>query len=88
MGDSRKNGGVGARTPGLDHPWESLSADLRGIPARARQDGRMNSRVHPKYKTNYRVSNWAEYERGLVRRADVTVRLSPEAIAAWKPAPS
>lgn len=47
----------------------------------------MNSRVHPTYKTKYRVSNWAEYERGLVRRGDVTVWLSPEAIAAWKPAP-
>ena len=26
----------------------------------------MNSRVHPKYKTKYRVSNWAEYDRTLV----------------------
>jgi len=23
----------------------------------------LNSRVHPKYKTKYRVSNWAEYDR-------------------------
>ena len=28
----------------------------------------MNSRVHPKYKTKYRVSNWAEYDRALVER--------------------
>ena len=28
----------------------------------------MNSRVHPKYKTKYRVSNWAEYDRALVLR--------------------
>jgi len=46
----------------------------------------MNSRVHPKYKTNYRVANWPEYERGLVQRGDVTVWLSPEAVSAWKPA--
>ena len=45
----------------------------------------MNSRVHPKYKTKYRVQNWREYERGLVRRGDITVWLSPAAIAAWRP---
>ena len=27
----------------------------------------MNSRVHPKYKTKYRVSNWPEYERSVVQ---------------------
>ena len=46
----------------------------------------MKSRVHPKYKTKYRVKNWASYDRALVRRGDVTVWLSPEAIATWKPA--
>ena len=50
--------------------------------------GRMNSRVHPKYKTRYRVTNWREYERGLVQRGDVTVWLSPEAMDAWKAKPS
>lgn len=44
--------------------------------------------MHPKYKTKYRVSNWLEYERGLIQRADVTVWLTPEAIAAWSPAPN
>jgi len=48
----------------------------------------MNSRVHPKYKTKYRVTNWAAYERGLIQRGDVTVWLSPNAIAAWRPAPN
>ena len=48
----------------------------------------MNSRVHPKYKTKYRVANWPEYERSLVRRGDVTVWMSPDAIAGWKPKPS
>ncbi len=46
----------------------------------------LKSRVHPKYKIKYRVKNWASYDRALVRRGDVTVWLSPEAIAAWKPA--
>ncbi len=46
----------------------------------------MKSRVHPKYKTKYRVKNWASYDRALVRRGDVTIWLSQEAIATWKPA--
>ncbi len=41
---------------------------------------------HPNYKTKYRVKNWASYDRALVRRGDVTVWLSPKAIATWKPA--
>ena len=45
----------------------------------------MQSRVHPTYKTQYRVANWASYDRALVRRGDVTVWVSPEAIASWKP---
>ena len=35
--------------------------------------------MHPKYKTTYRVGNWAEYDRALVRRGDVT----PDVIATW-----
>jgi len=46
----------------------------------------MKSRVHPNYKTKYRVKNWASYDRALVLRGDVTVWLSPAAIATWKPA--
>ena len=43
----------------------------------------MKSSVHPKYKTTYRVGNWAEYDRALVRRGDVTLWLTPDAIATW-----
>lgn len=46
----------------------------------------MKSRVHPTYKTKYRVQNWASYDRALVRRGNVTAWLSPEAIASWEPA--
>ena len=46
----------------------------------------MKSRVHPTYKTKYRVRNWASYDRALARRGDITVWLSPEAIAGWEPA--
>ena len=31
----------------------------------------MQSKVHPTYKTKYRVANWPAYNRALVRRADV-----------------
>ena len=45
----------------------------------------MQSKVHPRYKTKYRVANWAAYNKALVGRGDVTVWLSSDAIAAWTP---
>ena len=45
----------------------------------------MQSRVHPTYKTKYRVANWASYDRALVGRGDITLWVSPEAIASWEP---
>ena len=44
----------------------------------------MKSRVHPKYKTKYRVGNWPAYDRALVQRGDVTMWLAPDAIATWE----
>jgi len=32
----------------------------------------MKSKVLPKYKTKYRVNNWAEYDRSLVQRGAIT----------------
>ena len=43
----------------------------------------MKSKVHLRYKTKYRVANWPAYNRALVRRGDVTLWLTAEAIAAW-----
>ncbi len=48
----------------------------------------MRSKVHPKYKTKYRVGNWSAYEQALVQRGDVTLWLSPDATDAWRPSPS
>jgi len=45
----------------------------------------MNSRVHPKYKTKYHVSNWAEYDRALAQRADITLWFAPDAADSWSP---
>ncbi|AMY09530.1 hypothetical protein LuPra_02749 [Luteitalea pratensis] len=53
-----------------------------------RHDRAMKSRVHPTYKTRYRVGNWRLYERALVSRGDVTLWLSPDARAAWIVPPS
>ncbi len=52
---------------------------------RAGHTAGMQSKVHPTYKTKYRVANWPAYNQGLVRRGDVTVWLAPTAIAAWTP---
>jgi len=48
----------------------------------------MKSRVHPTYKTRYHVGNWPEYDRALVRRGDITVWVSADAIDGWRPAAS
>ena len=46
----------------------------------------MKSRVHPTYKTKYRVRNWASYDQARVHRGDLTVWVSPAVVAAWEPA--
>ena len=43
----------------------------------------MQSKVHRRYKTKYRVANWPADNQALVRRGDVTLWLTSEAIAAW-----
>jgi len=42
-------------------------------------------RVHPKYKTKYRVRNWSTYDRALVQRGDITGWFTPDAITASTP---
>ena len=37
---------------------------------------------HPKYKTAYCVKNWAEYDKALRDRGDITLWMSQEAIDA------
>jgi hypothetical protein len=51
-------------------------------------DARMKSRVHPKFKTKYRINNWAEYDRALVQRGHITLWISDGAVETWSPAPS
>jgi IS5 family transposase len=53
-----------------------------------RHDLSMQSKVHPKYKTKYRVNNWPEYDRALVQRGDITLWISDAAISSWNPAPT
>ncbi len=39
------------------------------------------SRVHPRYKSKYRVANWPVYDRSLVECGSITYWLSADAIA-------
>jgi IS5 family transposase len=45
------------------------------------------SRVHPPYKTKYRVTNSAAYNQARVDRGNLTLWISPCAIAKWNPKP-
>ncbi|CAO3358484.1 Mobile element protein [Azospirillum melinis] len=42
-------------------------------------------RHHKMPKARYRVKNWSAYDAALRRRGDLTIWVSPEAIAAWTP---
>ncbi len=44
---------------------------------------RTKSKVTPKYKTKYRVTNWPAYERSLRKRGDITVWFDEDAVDAW-----
>ncbi len=48
----------------------------------------MKSRVHPKYKTKHRITNWSQYDKALVKRGDITLWVSEDAIESWAPEPS
>ena len=49
---------------------------------------RTKSKVTPKYKTKYRVRNWAAYEESLRRRGDITVWFDAHAVDSWNAPPS
>ena len=49
---------------------------------------RTKTKVSPKYKTKYRVKNWAAYDIALRERGDITVWFDEEAICSWKAPPS
>ena len=71
------------RDSGAQRPGRKTRARRQLDNAPAGHDLDVKSRVHPKYTTTYRVGNWAEYDRALVRRGDVTLWLTPDAIATW-----
>ena len=43
------------------------------------------SRRHKIPKARYRVQNWSTYDTALRRRGDLTIWVTPEALAAWTP---
>jgi hypothetical protein len=70
----RESCGLESRDPdSLDPVRSGANEQTEGI----------RSRIHPAHKTKYSVANWASYDRALVRRGDVTLWLSPVAIATW-----
>ncbi len=44
---------------------------------------RRQSKVTLKYKTKYRVRNWAAYEESLRRRGDITIWFDDDAVGSW-----
>ncbi len=42
-------------------------------------------RRHPKFRKKFRVRNWAEYEKSLRDRGDITIWVTPEGVASWTP---
>ncbi len=61
-------------------PWARRKPDLRPM---GRSEP-IKSRDHPKYKARCRVANRRECDNGPLRRGDVTVWLSPDALKASK----
>jgi len=49
---------------------------------------RTKSKVTLKYKTKYRVRNWAAYEKSLRRRGDITIWFDAAAVRSWNARPS
>ena len=49
---------------------------------------RTKSKVTPKYKTKYRVKNWAAYEESLRNRGDITIWFDEDAIEGWNAPPA
>ena len=44
---------------------------------------RTKSKVTLKYKTKYRLRNWAAYEESLRRRGDITIWFDDAAVDSW-----
>ena len=44
---------------------------------------RTRSKVTPKYKTKYRVTNWPAYEASLRNRCDIAILFDEDAVGAW-----
>ena len=48
------------------------------------KEAHKRNRSH-RHKKKYRVTNWAEYDRSLRNRGDITIWFSDEAILEWAP---
>ncbi len=57
-------------------------------PETTKMAARTKSKVTPKYKTKYRVRNWAAYEKSLRRRGDITIWFAAAAVRSWNARPT
>ena len=48
---------------------------------------RTKSRVRQRYKTKYRMKNWAAYEKSLRKRGDITIWFDEATVEAWNAPP-
>ncbi len=79
--------GVGAWLRLLLSQARSILRDLKDAGEQV-MAARTKSRITPKYKTKYRVKNWAAYEDSLRKRGDITVWFDEDAVDAWNAPPS
>jgi len=42
------------------------------------------SKQQPKCKDKYKITNWAEYNKGLINRGNITLWIKDEVISYWK----
>jgi Transposase DDE domain len=71
-----------ARSDGSERPV------TLGLEERPSMSARTKSKVHPKYKTKYRVQNWPTYEASLRQRGDIVIWFDEGAVGAWNAQPS
>lgn len=65
------------------HSWDDYQ--LRSITVIIMPEAHKSAYRHPKYKTAYRVNSWAEYDKALRDRGDITLWISQDTIDAWTP---
>ena len=67
-------------------PFAGMSCNFAAVPSTRLLFKLHAGQRHRIPKARYHVENWPEYDRGLVRRGDIRVWLSEDAIVGWRAA--